>query len=192
MTNHARPGAAGIIEAAITVVADHGAVGASLRDFAAQAGVTEAAIYRHFLSRDDLLSQVFRHCASVLHSYLEARAAASPGDEVAELAAAFFDFSADHPREYAFIVAVHQQQLRNIEPGDGPLPKDLFVEAIEARQRAAGGARLPASLVAAAIIGAVMGVTLFREIGQTHAGPDDCRRYLRQAAAHLAAAACGE
>jgi AcrR family transcriptional regulator len=188
-----KAGPDGIIQATMRVIADQGAVGASMRDFAADAGVTEAAIYRHFTSRDDLLSHVFRRCAAVLYDYLDRRRQAVPTESrVGELAVAFFDFARDHPREYAFIAAVHQQQLCVLDTRAQRLPKDLFVEAVEELQRSRGGGVVPATLVAGAIIGLVMGVILFRKSGQARVAVGDCREYLRRTATCLAAAACGK
>lgn len=164
-----------------------------MRDFAAEAGVTEAAIYRHFASRDDLLSHVFRCCAALLYEYLDRRRKAVPlEDQIGELAVALFDFSRDHPHEYAFIVAVHHQQLCLSDPGAERLPKDLFVKVLEKLQGRKRRKAVPASLVAGALIGLVMGVTLFYRSGRTRAAEDDCRAYIRRTATCLAAAACLE
>ncbi|MCX7597550.1 MAG: TetR/AcrR family transcriptional regulator, partial [Armatimonadetes bacterium] len=183
----------GIIQATLKVIAERGAIGTSMRDFAEEAGVTEAAIYRHFASRDDLLGHVFRHCADLLYEYLDHRRQAVTEDgQVGELAVAFFDFSRDHPQEYAFIAAVHQQQLCLRDPGAERLPKDLFVEAIQGLQDRRGGSLVPASLVAGGVIGMVMGVTLFYRSGRTLAAEEDCREYIRRTATCLAAAACLE
>lgn len=188
-----KAGAEGIIRATLQVIADHGAVGASMRDFAEAAGVTEAAIYRHFASRDDLLGHVFRHCADLLYDYLDRRRQTVALEErIGEMAVAFFDFSRDYPQEYAFIAAVHQQQLCLRDPCTDRLPKDLFVEVIEELQRCKKGKPIPASLVAGGVIGLVMGVTLFYRTGRTSAAEEDCREYIRRTATCLAAAACLE
>ncbi len=96
-----------------------------MRNIAAEAGVTEPAIYRHFASRADLLGAVFLQCAGALYDSLAEAAAGtlSPRAQLSLMAGAFFDFAFRRPDEYAFIVAVHQQQLRHLEPGEVRLPQ---------------------------------------------------------------------
>jgi AcrR family transcriptional regulator len=45
--------------ATIRLIAQNGVKGTSIREIAAAAGVTEAAIYRHFKSKDDLCQQIY-------------------------------------------------------------------------------------------------------------------------------------
>jgi AcrR family transcriptional regulator len=49
------PTAAAILGAAVAVIAEHGYHGTSVRDIAAQAGVSPGAIYHHFGSKQDVL-----------------------------------------------------------------------------------------------------------------------------------------
>jgi AcrR family transcriptional regulator len=51
----ALPGEAGILDAAIAVMAQHGYHGTSVRDIAERAGVSPAALYHHFASKQAVL-----------------------------------------------------------------------------------------------------------------------------------------
>src|SRR3954468_23191434 len=52
-----RPGKAAILRAAVEVMGEDGYEGASMRDMAARAGVSVAALYYHFPSKLDLLRE---------------------------------------------------------------------------------------------------------------------------------------
>jgi AcrR family transcriptional regulator len=163
-----------------------------MRNIAAEAGVTEPAIYRHFASRADLMGSVFLHCAGMLYDVLAEAAgkAASPAAQLSLMAGAFFDFAFANVEEYAFIVAVHQQQLRHLVPGDVRLPKDLFVEAVRRLQKRNGGAAAPPTLVAGAMVGIVLGSVLFATTGQTKASRKVCREYVTKSVTDLARSSC--
>ena len=49
-----------IVDATIRVAAKQGVSGASIRQIASEAGVTEVALYRHFDSKDDLCQQAYQ------------------------------------------------------------------------------------------------------------------------------------
>ena len=55
-----RPGKVAIIRAAVAVMGEVGYESASVRDMAARAGVSVAALYYHFPSKHDLLPRVPR------------------------------------------------------------------------------------------------------------------------------------
>ena len=50
-----RPGKAAIMRAAVEVMGEDGYEGASMRDMAARAGVSVAALYHHFIMKDRVL-----------------------------------------------------------------------------------------------------------------------------------------
>lgn len=51
-------GEAGILDAAIAVMAEHGYHGTSVRDIAVRAGVSPAALYHHFASKQQVLATI--------------------------------------------------------------------------------------------------------------------------------------
>lgn len=96
-----RPGAAGrLLLAALSLFARRGFHGSSIRDIAAEAGLTSAALYGHFESKDHLLAELVRvghdeHNAQLRRSLLE-----SSSDPVAQLrgvVAAHVRFHAQYP-----------------------------------------------------------------------------------------------
>ena len=49
-----------LVEAALALIAEQGPTGFTLSEAAKAAGVTPAAVYRHFAGRDDLIAEVAR------------------------------------------------------------------------------------------------------------------------------------
>src|SRR5262245_47964357 len=73
------PGAKAIVDAAIDVFGRHGYHGTSIRDIAERAGLSSAALYHHFSSKQDLLFQIMdRGIEALVHQTEEAYAAAPP------------------------------------------------------------------------------------------------------------------
>ncbi len=70
-----RPGKAAILRAAVEVMGRDGYEGASLRDMAAQAGVSVAALYYHFPSKQDLLREFIEEAYEVVLARLDRRLA---------------------------------------------------------------------------------------------------------------------
>ncbi|MFD0854512.1 TetR/AcrR family transcriptional regulator, partial [Actinomadura adrarensis] len=52
------PGETGILEAAIAVMTEKGYHGTSVRDIAVRAGLSPAALYYHFESKQDVLATI--------------------------------------------------------------------------------------------------------------------------------------
>ncbi len=155
-----------MLAAALRVFRARGVHGASMRAIADEAGITEAAIYRHFASKSELLTTLFLRCADELYTHLFAaqEGISDPVERLVVLAQAFFDFALSHPEEYSFIAAVHHHQLRVQQMPHERLPKRLFIEAVRELLPPDAPAE-QAELVAGAIIGAVMGVVLMVDIG---------------------------
>ncbi len=70
-----RPGKASILRAAVTVMGEDGYEGASMRDMAARAGVSVAALYYHFPSKHDLLREFLDEAWDVLLARIDRRLA---------------------------------------------------------------------------------------------------------------------
>lgn len=73
-----RPGKAAIMRAAVEVMGEDGYEGASIRDMAARAGVSVAALYYHFPSKLDLLRQFLDEAYDVTLARIERRLADTP------------------------------------------------------------------------------------------------------------------
>jgi AcrR family transcriptional regulator len=82
---HNRPGKAGILRAAVAVMGEDGYEGASMRDMAARAGVSVAALYYHFPSKLDLLREFLDEAHDVTLARLHRRLAAADPSPPAQL-----------------------------------------------------------------------------------------------------------
>lgn len=60
-----------LVEASLILIADQGPNGFTLSDAAKAAGVTPAAVYRHFAGRDDLIAEVARQGFDIFAALLE-------------------------------------------------------------------------------------------------------------------------
>jgi AcrR family transcriptional regulator len=80
-----RPGKAALMRAAIEVMGEDGYEGASIRDMAARAGVSAAALYYHFPSKLDLLREFLVEAYDVTFARLERRMAAAEPAPAAQL-----------------------------------------------------------------------------------------------------------
>ncbi len=80
-----RPGKVAILRAAVRVMGEDGYEGASVRDMAARAGVTVAALYYHFPSKHELLREFLDESWSVVHARLLRRLAAADPAPAAQL-----------------------------------------------------------------------------------------------------------
>ena len=80
-----RPGKVAIMRAAVEVMGEDGYEGASMRDMAARAGVSVAALYYHFPSKLDLLREFLDEAYEVTISRIGRRLQAVPDDPAAQL-----------------------------------------------------------------------------------------------------------
>jgi AcrR family transcriptional regulator len=80
-----RPGKAAILRAAISVMGEDGYEGASMRDMAARAGVSVAALYYHFPSKHDLLREFLDEAYDVTLARIDRRRAGADSDPGAQL-----------------------------------------------------------------------------------------------------------
>ena len=60
-----------LVEAALTLIAEHGPNGFTLSEAAKAADVTPAAVYRHFAGRDDLIAEVARQGYDIFAALME-------------------------------------------------------------------------------------------------------------------------
>lgn len=80
-----RPGKTAILRAAVEVMGEDGYEGASIRDMAARAGVSVAALYYHFPSKLELLRQFLDEAYEVTLARIDRRLALVPDDAVSRL-----------------------------------------------------------------------------------------------------------
>jgi len=98
----------GLVAAATKLLDRHGAHGVTLREAARQAGVSQAAPYRHFPSKEALLAAVAAEAFLALKEACVAAVEADPGDPVHRLevvAVAYVRFAVEHPARYRLMWA---------------------------------------------------------------------------------------
>lgn len=74
-----------IVQATLRLIAEHGLVGASMSRIAKTVGVSNAALYRHFESREDILIAAYRSLTDRIFSWLESCTATNVVDRLREL-----------------------------------------------------------------------------------------------------------
>lgn len=95
-TRRERPGKIAILRAAVEVMGEDGYEGASIRDMAARAGVSVAALYYHFPSKLDLLREFLDEAWNVTLARLDRRLEAAGTDPTARLDAIVATLIASH------------------------------------------------------------------------------------------------
>lgn len=110
-----------LVEAALSLIGEKGALGFSFAEAARRAGVSPAAPYRHFRDRDALLAETARHGFERFADRLEA---AWNGGRPSSLSAfeavgrAYLAFAREEP---AYFTAMFETgRLEERPPGDGP------------------------------------------------------------------------
>lgn len=94
------------VQQAMSVIADRGLEGLSLREVARQLGVSHQAPYKHFESRDHLLAEVIRRClrdfaAALNQSGIAPDGAARPPEEaMRQLGVTYLDYAMQNPLAY--------------------------------------------------------------------------------------------
>lgn len=152
-----------IAAAAVAVFAEKGYAGASVRDIARRAGLTEGAMYRHFDGKEALAREIFRDNIERWSSRLEAAARqAGPGFAPRLRAMVrFFCIAFDENRAlFAFLLLNQHGPARLIDP-DRPSPFAVLGRSIAramAKREIAPG---DPDLRAAAVLGAVFQPALY-------------------------------
>ena len=92
-----------LVDACLSLIETRGPTGFTLSEAAREAGVTPAAVYRHFQGRDDLIAEAALQGYHLFAERMEAAYASGiPSDLKAFLAtgSAYLDFARDHPGHY--------------------------------------------------------------------------------------------
>jgi AcrR family transcriptional regulator len=105
---------AALVDGAIDLIVERGVRGFSLAELSRRLGVTVAAPYRHFDSRDELLAAV---AVRALEAFVEALAAQSsetdpPEERLAAMANAYVRFAAEQPALFGVVFGVGLDKKR--------------------------------------------------------------------------------
>lgn len=89
------------IVAAREVIAERGVENLSLREVSRKLGVSHQAPYKHYPSRDHLLSEVMRRCFQGFAAHLDARTRFDdPEQDLESLGLRYLAYAQQHPLEY--------------------------------------------------------------------------------------------
>lgn len=136
-----------IERAALELFVQKGVKGASVRKIARAAGITEGALYRHFVSKEQLAEGLFTRPYAEMTAELKG-IARGPGSFAARLAAMVDVFCRafdDDPALTSYLLLSQHEELRKLGP-DAPSPHAVLKNAVAGAVRGMDPA-LGASLV---------------------------------------------
>ena len=99
---------AALVDGAVELIAERGVRGFSLAELSRRLGVTVAAPYRHFASRDELLAAVAVRALQTFGKALAARSSEtdSPEERLAAMAGGYVRFAAEQPELFGVVFGV--------------------------------------------------------------------------------------
>lgn len=143
--------------AALTVFVERGYDGARIRHIAERAGVSDAALYAHHRSKEEVALALFRlHISRFAQALNEiANDEVRPlGERVRAMASRTLDAFAEEPEAVAFVIT-HQARFIHVLPADFPYPIRV-VEALIREGQATGAIRDgPVRVLAALVFGCI-------------------------------------
>lgn len=101
----------------------------SLREVARRAGVSAAAVYRHYDGKEALLREVCAGGFRIFYSYLmRALSGRTPRERMSRCATEYLRFGLENPRDYRFIFMSSVEDFAALAPGPGePDPTFQFL-----------------------------------------------------------------
>lgn len=139
--------------AALKLFVERGVAATGIREIARQAEVSEAALYRHWTNKDDLVASLFReHLAEVVRLLAEALGGEEPPPvRMRRAAHAAYRLYDEQPYVFRFVLLV-QHELAPHLPADAPTPHAV-IEDFARKVVAAGWSRTDPVILAGAMIG---------------------------------------
>ncbi len=115
------------MKAALRRFVEQGIDGTGIREVAADAGLSEAALYRHWPSKDDLVRDLYVHHLEELVAILDQAVAGSPDLPAAVLAAvrALYTHYDQEPLSFRFVLLMHADARLDAAVGDRRTPLDV-------------------------------------------------------------------
>lgn len=150
-----------IVRAAITLFAERGIDGTSMRDIAQAAGVREAAIYRHFASKEELAREIFLswyvwHCRQLNQIVTGSESAK---EKLCSLVRQEFTAAESHPEAFLYFCE-NEPKFIPFLPPDVPSVRKIFKELIKEGQGRGELKEGDPGLMADMLSGALCGVAL--------------------------------
>lgn len=156
-----------IEEAATRLFVERGITETSVRDITRQVGISEGALYRHFESKDDLVSQTFEHNYTSFARELESLGAReqTAKQKIGAMIRGFCRAHDDNPTRFNFLVFVQHGQLSKLSR-EAPTPVTVMRAVIA---RAIEQSEIPPQdpdLATALVLGAVLQPATFAAYGR--------------------------
>ena len=155
-----------ILAEALRLFADKGVEGTSIRDIALAVGIVDAALYRHFRSKDEIVSEVF-----LLHYGALAEAIAEIGERqqpfrqtVRQLVDHFCTLFDEQPAVFAFILLKQHDHLAGI--GDEANVVETLRQIMQRAHKSGDIIIEDANVAAAMALGAVIQPAVFKLYGR--------------------------
>jgi len=147
-----------ILAAALSVFAERGYDGARVRHIAQRAGVSDAALYSHHKSKEDVALALFRRHIARYAEALEEVASdkrQTVEERIRGIALRTLEAFADEPDAVAFIIT-HQARFIGVLPADFPFPIRIVEALIREGQRERSVRAGPVRLLTALVFGCIV------------------------------------
>jgi len=140
-------------EAALERFVNQGVHGTGIREIAERAGCSEAALYRHWSNKDDLVKSLYTEHLADVNALLEEALGGEGGlaDQVRAAAGAVYRLYDEQPLVFRFVLLV-QHEISPLITHNTVMPQDILTRWLEAHVDA-GTVRGDPLLLSAALIG---------------------------------------
>jgi AcrR family transcriptional regulator len=156
-----------IEKAAIRLFVEKGVTETSVRDIARAVGISEGALYRHFVSKDALVWAIFERHYVAFAGRLDALAEAetTARGKLAAMIRGFCHAHDEDPTLFRFLLFVQHGQLSRLAPGT-PTPVDAVRAVIEYGIASKEIPDQPADVATALVFGIVLQPVTFAAYGR--------------------------
>ncbi len=154
-----------ILESALRLFSERGIRETTIKDIAKEVGITEGAIYRHFVSKDQIVSTLFSTYSKNLYEELMSvvEEKTSMERKFFKLVKTFLDFCFKNPQAFKFINLFHYLRADEVKNFKN-LPKDALTQFMDEGFRK-GVIKVRKELALAMVIGTLERIFLFVEGG---------------------------
>ena len=121
-----------IKDAALELFVERGVHATGSREIAKQAGCSEAALYRHWTNKEDLVSSLFREHIGEVVERLDTALASAEGfaDKIRAATAAAYALYDEQPLVFRFVLLVRHEQAEFLATDRPRMPQDVLIELI--------------------------------------------------------------
>ncbi len=156
-----------IEKAAIRLFVDKGVAETSVRDIARVVDISEGALYRHFLGKDELVWAAFERHYVEFAGRLDAlaRAETTARGQLAAMIRGFCEAHDEDPTLFRFLLFVQHGQLSKLAPGT-PTPVDAVRSVLERGIASKEIPEQPPDIATALVFGIVLQPVTFAAYGR--------------------------